>query len=218
MCHQDRNNQTPIMVAKRNNRHEIIPLLVEAGAKVLNEEHYEKISQKIGGRKVRDETKKEKFIPIKKEKSEKVPDRKTAKKWCLTVLKEGQYQQLTEEEMAQFEEENPHVAQYMQDPVVLETLQIPKGLENSILYESWDRVAKRLLNQLWRFSTSKIFHEPVDPEKLNIPDYFDYIKNPVDFGTIRQRLEANHYHTLQEFLDDMQLVFDNCMLYNGEDS
>ena len=42
-----------------------------------------------------------------------------------------------------------------------------------------------MLTQLWKLSQSKIFHEPVDPEKLDIPDYHEIIKNPVDFGTIK---------------------------------
>lgn len=33
--------------------------------------------------------------------------------------------------------------------------------------------------------------EPVDPIKLQLPDYFDVIKNPMDLGTIRKRLEGD---------------------------
>ena len=40
----------------------------------------------------------------------------------------------------------------------------------------------------------------------------------MDFGTIKQRLNINYYHRMQEFLDDMQLVFENCIKFNGEDS
>ena len=67
-------------------------------------------------------------------------------------------------------------------------------------------------------SSSKIFHEPVDAEKLGVSDYYEVVKNPVDFGTIKQRLNTNHYHMAQEFIDDMLLVFDNCLLYNGDSS
>ena len=69
-----------------------------------------------------------------------------------------------------------------------------------------------------RMKSSKIFHEPVDAEKLGAADYHDVVKNPVDFGTIKQRLNTNYYHLAQEFIDDMLLVFDNCLLYNGENS
>ena len=40
----------------------------------------------------------------------------------------------------------------------------------------------------------------------------------MDFGTIKQRLNNNYYHRLQEFLDDMMLVFDNCLKFNGEEN
>lgn len=53
------------------------------------------------------------------------------------------------------------------------------------MFESWDEVAKELMNQLWQFGGSRIFHEPVDPDRLNIPDYLEVVKTPIDFGTIR---------------------------------
>ena len=31
----------------------------------------------------------------------------------------------------------------------------------------------------------KLHKKPVDPVALNIPDYFDVIKNPMDFSTIK---------------------------------
>lgn len=55
-------------------------------------------------------------------------------------------------------------------------------------FGSWDEVAKELMNQLWQYSGAKIFHEPVDPDRLNIPDYLEVVKTPIDFGTIKQRL------------------------------
>lgn len=37
----------------------------------------------------------------------------------------------------------------------------------------------------------------------------------MDFGTIKQKLTNNVYGNCQEFLQDMDLVFSNCLLYNG---
>lgn len=31
------------------------------------------------------------------------------------------------------------------------------------------------------------FMEPVDPVKLKIPNYFNYVKTPMDFGTIKKK-------------------------------
>ena len=58
------------------------------------------------------------------------------------------------------------------------------------------------------------FMESVDPVKLNIPDYFDIIKNPMDFGLIEQRLKDNHFDSLDIFLRDCRQVFQNCYIYN----
>jgi len=44
------------------------------------------------------------------------------------------------------------------------------------------------------------------------------VKNPVDLGTIKMRLQSNQYSNMQEFVNDLQMVFDNCILYNGESS
>ena len=86
--------------------------------------------------------------------------------------------------MEKFEEDHPELAKYWNDEDHLAALNT-KSLENQVIYYHWERVAKRLLNSLWRFSPSRMFHEPVNPEKMNMPDYFEVVKNPVDFGTIK---------------------------------
>lgn len=67
------------------------------------------------------------------------------------------------------------------------------------------------MNTLWKHSSAWIFHEPVNPEKLNIPDYLDIIKQPMDFGTAKTKLQTNQYTKLEDFLADINLVFDNCI-------
>jgi len=59
-----------------------------------------------------------------------------------------------------------------------------------------------------------VFNTPVDPEELNLPDYFDVIKKPMDLGTISKRLDAGHYHAVEDFRTDVNLTFDNAMSYN----
>jgi E1A/CREB-binding protein len=62
------------------------------------------------------------------------------------------------------------------------------------------------------------FRLPVDAELLQIPDYYDVIKNPMDLLTIRKRLDSNHYTTPKEFNADMWQMFDNAWLYNRKNS
>lgn len=61
-----------------------------------------------------------------------------------------------------------------------------------------------------------VFNTPVDPVELNLPDYFEVIKKPMDLGTIRKKLDNGVYHRLEEFEEHVVLTFDNAMLYNPE--
>jgi len=47
-----------------------------------------------------------------------------------------------------------------------------------------------------------------------IPDYEDHIANPMDFGTIKEKLQDEEYKSLGEFFSDADLVFKNCKQYN----
>jgi hypothetical protein len=44
------------------------------------------------------------------------------------------------------------------------------------------------------------------------------VKKPMDFGTIKTKLKEQQYASINEFCDDMELVFYNCKLFNGEAS
>jgi len=41
------------------------------------------------------------------------------------------------------------------------------------------------MSSLWRVQHAKIFHQAVDTEFLNLPDYHEIIKNPIDFSVIK---------------------------------
>lgn len=40
----------------------------------------------------------------------------------------------------------------------------------------------------------------------------------MDLGTIKNKLNHNMYLKIKDFIDDVNLMFDNCFLYNGEGS
>lgn len=45
-------------------------------------------------------------------------------------------------------------------------------------------------------------------------DYYDIIKNPMDLGTIKKRLETNYYMSGKECIQDFNQMFTNCYIYN----
>ncbi|XP_044460643.1 transcription factor GTE9-like isoform X2 [Mangifera indica] len=71
-----------------------------------------------------------------------------------------------------------------------------------------------LLKSLMAHSAGWVFNQPVDPVKLNIPDYFSVISMPMDLGTIKTKLNKNIYCVTEEFVADVRLTFSNAMLYN----
>lgn len=40
----------------------------------------------------------------------------------------------------------------------------------------------------------------------------------MDFSTIKKKLQLNIYETIVYFISDVELVFENCILYNGSES
>ncbi|KAF0488722.1 Bromodomain-containing protein [Gigaspora margarita] len=71
------------------------------------------------------------------------------------------------------------------------------------------------LKPLKHHSSAAPFLEPVDYVKYNIPDYPDIIKNPMDLGTVEQKLNDCAYESVNAFISDVRLVFSNCIIYNG---
>ncbi|CAF1426806.1 unnamed protein product [Adineta ricciae] len=80
-------------------------------------------------------------------------------------------------------------------------------------------MSKVLLKILWKHEFSWPFQKPVNPTKLNLPNYYKIVRYPMDLGTIKKRLEANYYYSVKECITDLNLMFTNCYLYNkpGED-
>ncbi|VVC39968.1 Bromodomain, conserved site,TAFII-230 TBP-binding,Transcription initiation factor TFIID subunit 1 [Cinara cedri] len=60
------------------------------------------------------------------------------------------------------------------------------------------------------------FMKPVN-RKL-VKDYYNIIKQPIDLETIASRVSSHKYHNRKEFLTDINLILENCVAYNGEDS
>ncbi|XP_040089546.1 bromodomain-containing protein 1 isoform X3 [Oryx dammah] len=75
---------------------------------------------------------------------------------------------------------------------------------------------RSVLDQLQEKDPARIFAQPVSLKE--VPDYLDHIKRPMDFATMRKRLEAQGYRTLRELEEDFDLIVDNCMKYNAKDT
>lgn len=53
---------------------------------------------------------------------------------------------------------------------------------------------------------------------IQVPDYLDHIKKPMDFQTMKQNLEAYRYLNFDDFEEDFNLIINNCLKYNAKDT
>lgn len=60
----------------------------------------------------------------------------------------------------------------------------------------------------------KAFTKPVDLEE--VPDYAEVIKKPMDLSTVLSKVDLHHYGTVKEFLQDVDLIWQNALEYNPD--
>lgn len=90
------------------------------------------------------------------------------------------------------------------------------------------RASKRSLDLFNAISLSLLVDEIIKnknawpftkPVSINeVPDYFDVIKKPMDFGKIKSKLNLGDYRSNEQVMKDVELVFYNCDLYNNSNS
>ena len=60
------------------------------------------------------------------------------------------------------------------------------------------------------------FMKPVN--KKQVKDYYEKIKQPMDLETMSKKILTHKYHSRQEFVEDMRLIYSNSLTFNGEQS
>uniref|UniRef100_A0A8C5GQ92 Tyrosine-protein kinase BAZ1B n=1 Tax=Gouania willdenowi TaxID=441366 RepID=A0A8C5GQ92_GOUWI len=75
---------------------------------------------------------------------------------------------------------------------------------------------EEILKKLMKFRYSWPFREPVSTEEAE--DYLEIISQPMDFQTMMEKFSQRSYRHVQDFLEDMKLVFSNAEEYNQQGS
>merc|ERR1712173_4176 len=73
---------------------------------------------------------------------------------------------------------------------------------------------RKILKELQGKPEAEAFKQPVDWKALNLPDYPQIIKQPMDLQTIENKLDRGQYEDAFEFAADMRLVWSNAKTYN----
>ena len=62
---------------------------------------------------------------------------------------------------------------------------------------------------------SYYFFKPVNPEDTSAPDYYLKIPKPMCFFMIQEKLDNKEYKTPEEFVSDVNTIWQNAKIYNG---
>ncbi|KAJ3695219.1 hypothetical protein LUZ60_000596 [Juncus effusus] len=103
----------------------------------------------------------------------------------------------------------------VQFPIIFFTLALPLTRSASATMEMKNfSSCSALLSKLMNHKHGWVFNAPVDVKGLRLRDYYSIIRQPMDLGTVRCRLEKSRYRSPLEFASDVRLTFGNAMTYN----
>ena len=92
--------------------------------------------------------------------------------------------------------------------------QTPKTSLNTITKPQFKHI-QRVLQNVKRIHDARFFVTPVDIAALNIPNYPNIVKNPMDLRTMEEKLKAEDYPSVDAFYADFNLIVSNSVLFNG---
>jgi transcriptional activator SPT7 len=86
--------------------------------------------------------------------------------------------------------------------------------EDKIGQEDLYEAAEKVLSDIKAMTEhSQPFLQRVN--KREAPDYYNIIKHPMDLSTMTKKLKAIQYKSKKEFVDDLNLIWANCLKYNA---
>eukprot|EP00980_Cylindrotheca_fusiformis_P029577 scaffold23539_cov137-Cylindrotheca_fusiformis.AAC.2 len=86
----------------------------------------------------------------------------------------------------------------------------PRTMVSKVLGDLLDEVIKH------DEASGGVFSTPVSKE--DFPEYYEEIKTPMDYGTMRKKLDNGEYRSAQAMQKDFILVMQNCLKFNANDS
>lgn len=75
---------------------------------------------------------------------------------------------------------------------------------------------KSVLDEVMKLDISIYFKVPVDTKVYT--NYLQIIQTPMDLSKIKKNLKQQKYKTKKEFIEDLNLIWNNCKKFNVEES
>lgn len=204
----DKRKVTPVIYAEKVGQNRIVEMLIQHGA-VRAE------AKKKGEKK---DKKKAPITPEEEQNAKRalIESIQKPKKYLLVKINEkGEKVLMTNEEIEEFKAKYQEIKKLLDDPEERSKLMenVPEEMQ---MMDNWERTAKKLINNVSKINEAEPFLRPVDYEAIGLPDYPEIIKHPMDFSTIKKKLNSYAYVNCADFVADVNLVFENCYLYNGQ--
>ncbi|CAI4217529.1 unnamed protein product [Parascedosporium putredinis] len=89
-----------------------------------------------------------------------------------------------------------------------------------------DAELRLLMNEVRKNRSKWASEENVNQEELyealekvnkrDAPDYYNFIKQPMDMGSMTKKLKSLTYKSKTDFVTDLNLIWDNCLKYNQD--
>ncbi len=88
----------------------------------------------------------------------------------------------------------------------------------SFPHDKLPKVLASLLEKVIKHDQQKggIFSEPVP--KDDFPEYYEMIDNPMDYSTMKKKLERGEYRSARAMQKDFRLIMSNCLQFNSPNS
>jgi len=87
--------------------------------------------------------------------------------------------------------------------------------------EVWQQKCWDILYLLYYDIDSGVFVQEISEESMGRElylDYVDHVETPINFLMIKEKMKKHMYGEPQDYIDDMNLAFDNCTRYHKRGS
>jgi hypothetical protein len=95
--------------------------------------------------------------------------------------------------------------------------EMARALLRSFLVEQLE-ICSNITRSLYEHPFGGIFGRPVDEALDGAPGYYQVIKRAMDLGTVSAKLDNGRYMSVESWQEDMELIWSNCIAWNGEGS
>eukprot|EP01116_Phalansterium_solitarium_P010547 TRINITY_DN2543_c0_g1_i1.p1 TRINITY_DN2543_c0_g1~~TRINITY_DN2543_c0_g1_i1.p1 ORF type:complete len:2150 (-),score=617.23 TRINITY_DN2543_c0_g1_i1:724-7173(-) len=102
----------------------------------------------------------------------------------------------------------------MDDDQFLDSLRTNKRIKPTVQLSETLENCRSVIEELLEHEVAAPFTDPVDTDEPGLETYLELVKRPMHLRKIYDNVSTGIYKDVTEFIADVKLVFDNCLLFN----